>query len=59
MGPAAQKLSMIEKQQQGNICFCTEITGTETTNPKTNLGLNPGEDVGVRDNIFMIFNQAY
>jgi hypothetical protein len=36
---AAPKLSMIEEQCQGQICFSKEITGTKATAPKYCPGL--------------------
>jgi hypothetical protein len=50
---AAQKLSTIEERRQDKTCFGEKTIGTKITNPKTDLGSSPGEDVGFRDSFFL------
>jgi hypothetical protein len=44
------------------VCFSGETREAKVMNPKTVLGLNPGKDVGFRNNnnkFSMIFNDKY
>jgi hypothetical protein len=50
MVSVARKLSTIEEQRKEQNYFSEEITGTDVTNPETNLGSSLRENFGFRDN---------